>query len=323
MFVSSTGSVSIYRLIREFTDSNSDLMVNGATLESLVEALFDLLIEQRLAATILVKLPYSSSWEAQLKRYQHRIKGSTIYLYSDRHPTAAPKIPGAIPVQLVTSSELQRESFLMIVATELVVAIGTKAPIPDRAIASRQQEQLQVVCTFEPNVVGEVLSKLKSAIAIADDTPEIAANITLPTAVSPELLSHIVWKYFQRSDQLTKPQPWQFKDEFISDVIEEFSTPLTHMKTALSILKSNQLSERQRDRYLQLLNQECDRQHGLIEAMRTLLQLDSISQPQNQEAVQLEELVPGIVSTYQPLAMERNIQLGYTVPATLPPVNCP
>ncbi|MEC4893287.1 MAG: ATP-binding protein [Oscillatoria sp. PMC 1051.18] len=311
MFVSSTGSVSIYRVIREVLVSDSGLSVSAVTLQALIAGLFDLLIEQQLAVTIFVKLPHNSSWEAEIERYQQQIKTATIYLCSDRQ-SAVKKIPTVIPLRLVTSSELQRESFLIVLGSQLCAAIATQ-----------QQEQLQVVCSFEPNVLSQVLAKLKNAIAPTDSTPEIPETFSLPDAVAPDLLSNLVRKHLQRSDELTKRQPWQFKDAFIFDVVEEFSTPLTHMKTALSILKSNQLSERQRDRYLQLLNQECDRQHGLIEAMRTLVQLDSLSPSQNQEKVQLADLVPGIVSTYQPLAMERGIQLGYTVPANLPPVSCP
>ena len=54
--------------------------------------------------------------------------------------------------------------------------------------------------------------------------------------------------------------------------------------------------------------------------MFDLLELQLIPQSTLPESVQLWDLVPGVVSTYQPLAKERNILLAYTVSNHLPPV---
>ncbi len=40
------------------------------------------------------------------------------------------------------------------------------------------------------------------------------------------------------------------------------------------------------------------------------------------ESVRLSEIVPGVVSTYQPVAQEKGIMLAYTVPTELPSVWC-
>jgi signal transduction histidine kinase len=40
------------------------------------------------------------------------------------------------------------------------------------------------------------------------------------------------------------------------------------------------------------------------------------------ESLRLSEIIPGIVSTYQPLAQEKGIMLAYTVPEDLPPISC-
>lgn len=39
-------------------------------------------------------------------------------------------------------------------------------------------------------------------------------------------------------------------------------------------------------------------------------------------SVKLADIVPGVVSTYQPIAQEKGIQLGYSVPVGLPSVSC-
>jgi hypothetical protein len=94
------------------------------------------------------------------------------------------------------------------------------------------------------------------------------------------------------------------------------------MKTALKLLDSAQLKPIQRQRYMQLLNTECDRQNSLITGLLELVQLESDPQPTVMRSVQLVDIVPGVVSTYQPLAQEKGIQLGYTVPVGLPAVSC-
>jgi hypothetical protein len=112
------------------------------------------------------------------------------------------------------------------------------------------------------------------------------------------------------------------RDELLKQVVQELRTPLTNMKTALKLLDSAQLKPAQRQRYMQLLNTECDRQNSLITGLLDLVQLDDDPQPTLIPSVQLADIVPGVVSTYQPLAQEKGIQLGYTVPANLPSVLC-
>ncbi|NEQ26402.1 MAG: HAMP domain-containing histidine kinase, partial [Microcoleus sp. SIO2G3] len=89
-----------------------------------------------------------------------------------------------------------------------------------------------------------------------------------------------------------------------------------------SLLNSPTLKPPQRQRYMDMLTQECDRQSSLITSVLDLVQLeDSAEQPQLQP-LRLAEVVPGVVSTYQPLAQEKGVMLAYTIPEELPPVAC-
>ncbi|WP_277879846.1 DICT sensory domain-containing protein, partial [Leptolyngbya sp. FACHB-36] len=54
------------------------------------------------------------------------------------------------------------------------------------------------------------------------------------------------------------------KDEFLSNVGQELRTPLTTIKTALTLLNSSSLKPPQRQRYMELIAKECDRQSSLI-----------------------------------------------------------
>jgi signal transduction histidine kinase len=90
------------------------------------------------------------------------------------------------------------------------------------------------------------------------------------------------------------------------------------MKTALRLLESMQNKREQRQRYLQALQRECSRQNALFQGIQELLSAEAPPETLNQ-GVYLEDCVPGVVSTYQPLAEERGVSLGYTIPAQLPP----
>ncbi len=48
-----------------------------------------------------------------------------------------------------------------------------------------------------------------------------------------------------------------------------------------------------------MVSDECDRQNSLVGGLLELLQLDT---PTEADYLYLDDLVPGIVSTYQPLA---------------------
>jgi two-component system, OmpR family, phosphate regulon sensor histidine kinase PhoR len=112
------------------------------------------------------------------------------------------------------------------------------------------------------------------------------------------------------------------KDEFIKNLGQELRTPLTTMKTALSLLNSPALKPQQRQRYMEMLSKECDRQGSLIAGVLDLVQIESSPDPVLIESLRLSEIIPGIVSTYQPLAQEKGIMLAYTIPEDLPPISC-
>jgi two-component system, OmpR family, phosphate regulon sensor histidine kinase PhoR len=113
-----------------------------------------------------------------------------------------------------------------------------------------------------------------------------------------------------------------FKDESIAHLMQELCTPISNIKTALKLLESPLLKPQQRQRYLGLIQGECDRQNSLINGASRLLALDRAGDLVGIERLQLSQIIPGLVSTYQPLAAEKGIRLGYTVPDNLPPIFC-
>lgn len=114
----------------------------------------------------------------------------------------------------------------------------------------------------------------------------------------------------------------RLKDDFLNNVGQELRTPLTTIKTALSLLSSPNIKPPQRQRYMDLIAKECDRQNSLITSLLDLTHLDQEAEQAALPPVRLIDVVPGVVSTYQPIAEEKGIRLSYTVPEDLPPVTC-
>ncbi|QQE67311.1 hypothetical protein GFS31_40240 [Leptolyngbya sp. BL0902] len=115
----------------------------------------------------------------------------------------------------------------------------------------------------------------------------------------------------------------RLKDEFLNTVGQELRTPLTTIKTALTLLDSSQLKPPQRQRYMEMISHECDRQSALISGVLNLLQIETSASQIQLVPVRLDETVPPVVSTYQPLAEEKGVMLAYTIPNSLPKVACP
>ena len=340
MNLSMISNLSLYRIVQENGTPLPSVKISAITLQSCVKTVFELLREQQLTPTIWVKTPQSQSWLEDIKKYQQAVPQGSIYLCSDQHnyENKASSLPinSVIPIKLVNNSWLKRECFLTILSEAfscLILAQWQTGKIKVESSGKRlQQPYLRMVFSFDPKTIEVFLSGLKNALA-SDSVPE--TDLICNTLGDPQLQSHFLTKQIQIIESLQKTlnqvtrkstsrEPLSatlgLQSNFLHNLVQELRSPITHMKTALSLLESKQVKGEQRQRYLQMLERECERQNSVVSGLLALLQLDNSVES---EIVYLEELVPGIVSTYQPLAHEKQIQLGYTIPSHLPPVQCP
>ncbi|MBP5972409.1 ATPase [Brasilonema sp. CT11] len=261
--------------------------------------------------------------------------------YSSTSPTSS--FSQSFLVQSAPNSQLQREYFVMVLSSQYCCLILAHRPNRSRqnnlAKANRKKTApLLAVTIFEGQTIQLVLDVMKSAIR-PQSSLLMPADFICPSAPEPTLISQLLAKQLQQQDEIYRQRTTkrlanmqqknqklqenlQLKDEYLSSVCQELRAPLTHMKTALSLLNSPHLKIASKQRYFQMLKQECDRQNALITGVFDMVQLERNLPQMPLEVVRLSEVVPGVVSIYQPLAREKGIMVAYTVGTQLPAVWC-
>jgi len=312
---------------------------NPAALLALLRSQIDLLIEQQIAATFWVKLPSGKIWYAELERYQSAM-GAVGVINTCRNFNSSQQNL----LQLLPNHQLRREYFFIVVSPQFCNLIVARRPRKRSQTRNSNQGKpnktpsLVAVTTMEGRIIQQVLAGIQQATA-PESSPILAAELVYPNTVEPALISRLVTKQLQRQNEIHRQignkriaklkeqnqklqNKEQLKDGYLSSVCQELRTPLTHMKTALSLLNSPTIKPPQRQRYLQMLNTQCDRQSILITGLLDLINLEHQLEQTSLELVRLSDVVPGVVSTYQPVAQEKGIMLAYTVSPDLPAVWC-
>ncbi|MBD1863931.1 MULTISPECIES: GAF domain-containing sensor histidine kinase [Trichocoleus] len=109
------------------------------------------------------------------------------------------------------------------------------------------------------------------------------------------------------------------KDDFLSTVSHELRTPMTNIKMAIQMLKVAKHAE-QRDRYMQILSKECDREIELINDLLDFQRLEAGAVSVELESLRLQDWLPSILEPFQERAKERQQNLQLDIPADLPPL---
>ena len=346
--------ISLYKLALNMETPPSPMLVSPATLLSLAESVMELLVEQQISATLWLRLPPGKIWYSAIRRYHEQVKVSHSTYVCHTQKTRLDRLSQQgfpmVPVQIVPR-QLKREYFLLVLSPQFSCWISVRRP---RMRGQNNNSQIESFISFEEGRIQNMLDRLKGSITQSmkltlvqsqsqTKNPELLKNwdslFICPSAPNPLLLEQLLAKQIQQQDairrsaineRITKLRGENKelfntlcrKNDSLSSMCEELRIPLTHMKTALSLLNSPHLKPPQRQRYLQMLNSECDRQNSLINGLLELVQLESSESQTVLQPLRLYEIVPGVVSTYQPLAQEKGIMLAYTVSTDLPPIFC-
>ncbi len=350
-------NLSIYQLALDVQTPPKRLTLSSATLLSMVKSQIDLLIEQKISATIVLKFPPLNIFYSELKRYQQHFGDAAIYncqlagvgeiqteATTDQQNEGVDGFDYNLVKLITNNHQLTREYFVIILSEQF--CSFTLAHRPIKKIIrqnsthknTRNYPKLVVINTFDGMVIQRVLNGIKN-ISKSEEFHIATTEFIYPQTPQAVLTSKLFLTQVKRQEKISsrksknrssnlKQQNLKLrselhdKDEYLKNVCQELLVPLTHTKTALSLLNSPNIKAPQRQRYLDMIKRECDRQNSLITAVMDLVELECNLETTKLEPVCLSEVVPGVVSTYQPLANERGIMLAYTVPNNLPNVWC-
>ncbi len=343
------------------------VQVSPRGFKSNLAIVIEALIQHRLPATILGKLPRGSSWVDELRQYSRALPSPPpIYLLSRSQPRLADWFT---PVLIPAEYPMQGEYGLIIVASTVSILL-----MGERLEVNSPTDGSNIVHGVEPSEETDSLPKVdfnfslsRSVIqqklrewrqvfeaslqaypdnaALAECLGQWDASLQVSDGTDAELLNTIFLHHADHQERI-RQQARQYrrqamtastlttqnealintlrlKDDFLNTVGQELRTPLSTIKTALPLLASPNLKPPQRQRYLDMISRECDRQSSLINGVLDLLQLERSLSTAVPDPIKLFDIVPGIVSTFQPIAQEKGIRLAYTVPNNLSAVSCP
>ena len=247
-------------------------------------------------------------------------------------------------IELNSDRQLEREYFLIVQSPQwcsLTLAHrshrSSKKQISS-TVKVKRKHVLLTVTSFENKIIQSVLEAIQK-LALQPNPTNNLVDFALPPIPDPKLIAKLFTKQLQRQDEIhcyrinkdvVKVQQQnqklennlQLKDDYLTNVCQQLRTPLTNMKTALRLLNSPSMKNSQRQRYLQVLSSLWERQNSLIHGVLELAEIERNLEGMSLEALELADIVPGVVSTYQPIAQEKGIMLAYTVSNELPPIWC-
>ena len=106
------------------------------------------------------------------------------------------------------------------------------------------------------------------------------------------------------------------KDDFLSTVSHELRTPVSNMKIAIHMLK-NAVEGKDRNRYLQILENECTREIELINDLLDLQHLEANSYLIARDIISLQDWLPSIIESFRLRMQERQQLLRVELPPLL------
>ena len=106
----------------------------------------------------------------------------------------------------------------------------------------------------------------------------------------------------------------RLKSEFVSSVSHELRTPLTTIKTLTRVLERDNITESEREEYLQTIAVECDRQIDFVQNLLDLSRLESGAYRVSIAESDAVKIIEEAIETHRKTALSRNLKLDFESP---------
>ncbi|MEO8893149.1 MAG: ATP-binding protein [Coleofasciculaceae cyanobacterium] len=189
------------------------------------------------------------------------------------------------PPHITTESLLERELMPAVLLVPLVGAYSHARSSTVIGFLVFQHHQARLWNAEELELVKWVSVQVSATIVQNQTLRQVQSLVEDRTAQlqrSLEIQAKLYEKTRQQMNQLQQLN--LLKDEFLSSMSHELRTPLTTMSLAIRMLRHPQITQERRDKYLEILEQECNKEIDLISDLLSLQRLESNQsqlQPQN------------------------------------------
>ncbi|MCC5647161.1 response regulator [Nostoc sp. CHAB 5824] len=161
-----------------------------------------------------------------------------------------------------------------------------------------------------------------SAAPIKDDKDNITGAVLIFRDITEQKLAIEARQKQIEQEQLVVQ--WeeinQLKNDFLNLVSHELRSPLSNIKLMVQMIQLSPGTE-QAQRYLELMEGECDRELGLINDLLDLQRLESSSYPViTPDALVLQQWLPWVIEPFQIRVQQHQQTLQINLPSNLPPL---
>ncbi len=152
----------------------------------------------------------------------------------------------------------------------------------------------------ELEIVNWISIQLSTAIIHAQTLSRVQSLVedrTTQLKWSLEVQAKLSEKMRQQIEQLKQLN--ELKDDFLNSMSHELKTPLTSMKMAIKMLRQPGLPEESKEKYLNILEQEWNREYNLIKDLLTLQKVESENFQIHPQELNIETIVAQLSKPFE------------------------
>jgi signal transduction histidine kinase len=155
-----------------------------------------------------------------------------------------------------------------------------------------------------------VAAQLSTAIIQTRSFQQVQSVVHERTAQlqrSLEVQAKLYEKTRQQVEQLRRLN--EEREEFLSTISHELLTPLTSMTLAIRMLRQAELDSTRRQKYLDILEQQCVQETHLINDLLALRKLEAVSNSTQMQKLDLRQFIQNLLQSIEPEWKEKDLKL--------------
>ena len=158
-----------------------------------------------------------------------------------------------------------------------------------------------------------VVSFLIASRQIED--PRLVVLIVLSLSALLVIIDYIIIRSFEKLAEVAR-----IKMEFVSVITHQLRSPITNIKYALETLISGKLTEKDREEYFRILEENIERTEGLINNILTVSRISLGTFKLRKEEISMVDLIEETILEFKSLLRASNIALKFEKEKELPKI---